>query len=300
MDLNIRIFAGINQIRMAPKGKLIAIGGNEDKGFGTDEKYVLDFVDDGILSHVVNHGGGVSARIEVIPTASSIPEEVGENYIRAFNKLGCESVGVLDIRSKKKANHAESIQRIRNADIVMFSGGDQRKLSKVYGETDFLKMLHHRYQNDNIVIAGTSAGAVGMSQTMVFGGSAAYALVKGAVKLMPGLGFTKDIIFDSHFIVRGRFGRLAEAVALHSHQIGVGLGEDTGVVITEGNKLQVIGSGMVIIFDASETTHNTAEILERGTPMSIGNLKVHILANGDEFYIDQRHPVMLAIDQPFV
>ena len=285
---------------MTPSGKLIAIGGNEDKGFGTDEKYALDFIQEGILSHVVNHGGGIDAKIEVIPTASSIPDEVGMNYISAFTKLGCTSVNVLNIKSKKKANNPDIVRRIQEADIVMFSGGDQRRLSKVFRGSEVLKTLHNRYQHDGLVIAGTSAGAVGMSETMIFGGSAAYAMLKGAVKLMPGLGFMNNVIFDSHFVIRGRFGRLAEAVALHSAQIGVGLGEDTGVIVVDGNRFQVIGSGMVIIFDASETTHNTAEILEPGTPMSIGNLKVHVLANGDEFHIDQRHPEMLAIDQPFV
>jgi len=285
---------------MTPKGKLIAIGGNEDKGFGTTESYALDFVEDGILSHVVALGGGPESNIEIIPTASSIPKEVGQNYIRAFAKLGCESVRVLNIRSKKKADHSDYLDRIKNADIVMFSGGDQRRLSKVFGGTKFLSILHERYMNEPIVIAGTSAGAVGMSETMVYGGSAAYAMLKGAVKLMTGMAFVNQVIFDSHFIVRGRFGRLAEAVALHPDKLGVGLGEDTGVIISEGNKFQVIGSGMVIVFDPSHMTHNTVNILEKGTPISIGNLTVHILANGDEFLIDEKNPVMLAIDKPFI
>ncbi len=285
---------------MRPKGKLIAIGGNEDKGFGTEESYTLDFIEDGILSHVVEQGGGLHARIEIIPTASSIPEDVAQNYIKAFTKLGCTNVGVLTVRSRKKANKSEILERIRQADILMFSGGDQRRLSKVFHDSEALQLMQHRYTHENLIIAGTSAGAVGMSGTMVFGGSAAYALLKGAVKLMPGLGFVEEVIFDSHFIVRGRFGRLAEAVALHPDKLGIGLGEDTGVVITEGNRFQVIGSGMVIVFDGSDLSHNNAAVLEQGTPMSIGNLRVHILANGDEFLIDNKKPVILALDKPFV
>ena len=285
---------------MVPKGKLIAIGGNEDKGFGTNESYSLDFVESGILRHVVNHGGGEKARIEVIPTASSIPDEVGQNYIKAFTKLGCESIGILNIRTKKKANDPANVERIKKADIVMFSGGDQRRLSKIFRNSEILKTLHDRYMNDNIVIAGTSAGAVGMSETMIFGGSAAYALLKGAVKLMPGMGFMDKVIFDSHFVVRGRFGRLSEAVALNPDQLGLGLGEDTGVVVTEGNKFQVIGSGMIIVFDGSKLVHNNAAILEAGTPMSISNMIMHVLANGDEFDIDKKTPKILAMEKEFV
>jgi cyanophycinase len=285
---------------MVPKGKLIAIGGNEDKGFGTDEKYTLDFVESGILRHVVNHGGGPGARIEVIPTASSIPAEVGANYQQAFTKLGCESVGVLDIRNKKKVNDPSAIERIKQADIVMFSGGDQRRLSKIYRGSEIINILHRRYMHEKIVIAGTSAGAVAMSATMIFGGSAAYALLKGAVKLMPGLGFIDNVIFDSHFVARGRFGRLSEAIAMHPDQLGFGLGEDTGVVVTDGNKIQVIGSGMVIIFDGCQLTHNNAAILEAGTPMSIGNMIIHVLANGDEFDLAEKTVKVLAMEKEFV
>ncbi len=285
---------------MIPSGKLIAIGGNEDKGFGMNEGYSLDFIESGILRHVVTHGGGLSARIEIIPTASSIPKEVAQNYVHAFEKLGCDSIGVLNIKSRKKADKKETIERIKEAHIIMFSGGDQRRLSKIFLNTQFLDILHQRYLHEDIVIAGTSAGAVGMSETMISGGSAAYALLKDAVKLSQGLGFIENVIFDSHFIVRGRFGRLAEAAALYPGQLGIGLGEDTGVIFSEGNKFQVIGSGMVIVFDPSVLTHNTADDLEPGTPMSIANLIVHVLANGDEFLLEERKPVMLAIDEPFV
>ncbi|MBX2846417.1 MAG: cyanophycinase, partial [Saprospiraceae bacterium] len=259
-----------------PKGTLISIGGNEDKGFGADEAYRLEFISDGILSHVVQQGGGTDARIVVIPTASSIPDEVSANYIHAFTKLGCKKVKVLKIKSRKSVDKEKYLERLRKADIVMFSGGDQRKLSRIFTDSQALDILHDRYLNDAIVIAGTSAGAVGMSETMIFGGSAAYSMKKGAVKLMNGLGFMPGIIFDSHFIVRGRFGRLAEAVAHHPHLLGVGLGEDTGIMIKNGNECQVLGSGMVIVFDGSKFSHNSVADLEEETPISIGNLIVHV------------------------
>jgi cyanophycinase len=283
-----------------PKGTLIAIGGNEDKGFGTDESYSLDFIEEGILSHVVSRAGGNDAVIKVITSASSIPEEVGIGYEKAFKKLSCTNVEMLHIKTKKQANHPETLQKLLSADAVLFSGGDQRVLSKIYRKSEFLTILKERYMSDNFVIAGTSAGAVAMSLNMVCGGSSAYSMLKGAVKMMPGLGLLEKVIFDSHFIKRGRFGRLTEAVSLHPGLLGVGLGEDTGIIITNGNCFQTIGSGMVILFDGTQFTHNTAKKLKPGTPISISNMVVHVLANGDKYYLDEKKVDILPMDAPFV
>lgn len=283
-----------------PKGTLIAIGGNEDKGFGTDESYSLDFIEEGILSHVVSRAGGVDAKILVISSASSIPEEVGVSYKKAFDRLACSNVEMMHIKSKKQANQTENIAKLKSADAVLFSGGDQRILSKVFRKTQFLDILKDRYQNEDFVIAGTSAGAVAMSKNMVCGGSSAYAMLKGAVKMMPGLGFLENVIFDSHFIKRGRFGRLTEAVSLHPKLLGVGLGEDTGIIVTNGNCFQTIGSGMVILFDGSKFSHNTAKELTPGTPISISNMIVHVLANSDKYYLKEKKVDVLPIDAPFM
>ena len=136
----------------------------------------------------------------------------------------------------------------------------------------------HRYFDRTLyimkefVIAGTSAGAMCMSEEMVAGGSSTEALYKGAVRMREGMGFISDLIIDSHFIRRGRFGRLAEAVAKFPKLLGVGLAEDTGLIIKNCNEFKVIGSGMVILFDGGKLTHNNQEILEEGTPMTISNL----------------------------
>ena len=103
------------------KGILIPIGGNEDKGTEDSELYTLEFIDDGILFHVVKEAGGIDAKIVVIPTASSIPIEVGENYLSAFAKLGCTNVHVLDIRSKEDSDKKSSIDLIKSANCIMFS-----------------------------------------------------------------------------------------------------------------------------------------------------------------------------------
>jgi cyanophycinase len=270
------------------KGVLIPIGGNEDKGLEESENYTLDFIQDSILSHVVREAGGVDAKIVIIPTASSIPVEVGENYLSGFGVLGCSNLEVLDIRNRKDAESSRSIQLLEEAHCVMFSGGDQSKIVKYIGATKAHHLLKEKYLTESFVIAGTSAGAMCMSQQMVAGGSVQDSLQKGAVKMRRGMGFIENLVIDTHFIKRGRFGRLAEALAIHPHRLGLGLAEDTGIIIREGNQCQVIGSGMVILFDPSKLGHNNIGTLPEGTPISMTNLVVHILAQDDEFTIDNR------------
>ncbi|KAA3645894.1 MAG: cyanophycinase [Bacteroidetes bacterium] len=281
------------------KGTLIPIGGNEDKGIEENDRHKLDFIGQGILHRVVKESGGIEANIVVIPSASSIPVEVGENYLYAFDTLGCKNVIVLDIRSKKDAETAHAIEQISKANCVMFSGGDQSKIVKRIGGTKIHEILKNRYQNEeNFVIAGTSAGAMAMASEMISGGSAKESFFKGAVFMNKGLGLIEHLTIDTHFIQRGRFGRLAEAVAKFPHIIGIGLAEDTGLVIKD-NLAEVIGSGMVIIFDGRKLKHNNEKILKQGTPMSLTHLRAHILANGDRFNIKKKKVKVLPLEEPF-
>jgi len=281
------------------KGTLIPIGGNEDKGANTSEMHTLDFVTDGILSHVVKESGGLDALIVVIPTASSIPNEVGENYVNAFEKLGCTNIKVLKLTKREQAGDPKFLEWIKKANCVMFSGGDQSKIVDKIGGTKMHEILRQRYLHEDFVIAGTSAGAMAMSTEMIAGGTGRDAFSKGSVEMRDGMGFFPEHIIDSHFILRGRFGRLAEAVATFPNLIGVGLAEDTAIVIKQCNRFKIIGSGMVIIFDGSELTHNAREFLDEGTPMSMSNLKVHVLSNSDIFYVDERRVEVLPIHAPF-
>jgi cyanophycinase len=283
------------------KGTLIPIGGNEDKGIEADEMYTLEFVDDGILYHVVREAGGVDANIVVIPTASSIPVEVGENYLTAFSTLGCKNVEVLYIRSKEDSETEHAINLIKNANCVMFSGGDQSKITDKIGGTTIHTILTERYKNDEgFVIAGTSAGAMAMANEMIAGGSASESFIKGAVNMYKGLGLIPELIVDTHFIRRGRFGRQSEAVAKFPNLTGIGLAEDTGMIIKNGNDCTVIGSGMVIVFDGSTLTHNNEKILKEGTPMTMANLTIHVLSNGDQYDIKNRKVKVLPIEAPFI
>lgn len=281
------------------KGILIPIGGNEDKGADDSQVNPMVFVRKGILSRVVQESGGPTAKIVVITTASQIPEEVGENYTRAFTKLGCQNIQILDIRDRAQAETPETIQHIREADCVMFSGGDQSRIVHILGNSTIHQILLDRYKNDPIVIAGTSAGAMAMSSEMISGGSSTEALYKDSVNMREGMGFLPELIIDSHFNRRGRFGRLAEAVAMHPHLLGVGLSEDTGMIIRNQNEAKVIGSGMIIIFDPGNLTHNNAKILPTGTPMTMANLTVHVLAKSDSFSIKTRQVTALPIESEF-
>lgn len=269
---------------MQAKGTLIPIGGNEDKGIEENEIYHLEFIEEGILSRVVKESGGKDSLILIIPTASSIPEEVGENYLEAFGKLGCKNLHVMNIRDRDQSETPGNIELMKKADCVMFSGGNQSNITEKIGGTTLHKIMMERYEKERFVIAGTSAGAMCMSEEMISGGSSQESFIKGAVKMKEGMAFIPELIIDSHFIRRGRFGRMAEAVARYPKLIGVGLAEDTGVIIKD-NTFEVIGSGMVILFNARKAKHNNHHLLEKGTPMSLTNLKTHILANGDRFNI---------------
>jgi cyanophycinase len=276
-----------------PLGKLIAIGGNEDKGTypnpRTKKKYYLNFFELGILKRVVLESGKEDPQIEVITTASMIPEEVARVYLSSFTMLNCNNVNIMDIRTREDALQPQYVERLRRADIVMFSGGNQSRLTEMFGETEFLTTLKQRYyETPNFIIAGTSAGAVAMSQTMVKGGSVPDALMKGAVKMGSGLGFLDNVVIDSHFVKRGRFGRLLEAVALHPKLIGIGLGEDTGVLITEGNQLEAIGSNLVIIMDGHKLEHNNAAAAKKGEAISIENMLLHVLVKGNLYDVTRR------------
>lgn len=283
------------------KGTLIPIGGNEDKGFEDDEIHRLDYIEEGILAHVVEEAGGINAKIVVIPTASSIPVEVGKNYTKAFSTLGCKNVDVLNISSKKEAESPDAIALIKNANCVMFSGGDQSKITNYIGDTTIHHILKERYKNDTgFVIAGTSAGAMAMTNEMIAGGSSTKAFKKGAVIMYNGLNLIPELIIDTHFIQRGRFGRISEAVAKFPNLIGIGLAEDTGMIIKRGEDCTVIGSGMAIIFDGNDLTHNNEKILKQGTPMTMTNLKIHVLANGDHFNIKTKTVKALPVGSPFI
>jgi len=275
-----------------PQGLLVAVGGAEDKGTdlekGILQRNRLNFFELGILKNIVSLIDGDEPRVEVITTASSIPDEVAQNYKDGFEKLGCLNVGHLRIRNREDVAQPENIARLEACNCIMFSGGNQLRLSSIFGGTQFLDILKHRYHSERFLIAGTSAGAMAMSNTMIYEGNAAIANLKGEVKITTGLGLLHNVIIDTHFDKRGRFNRLAQGVAAQPGAIGIGLGEDTGIVVSKGHELKAIGSGSVVIIDGRNIEYNNIADIELGKPISVENIIVHIMSHGDVYNLETR------------
>ncbi len=282
-------------IDMIPNGKLIVVGGAVDKGSFTeknDEKEIeknFNFFERGILRRIITESEhSIESRIEVITTASQIPEEVGHEYVKAFNYLGALNIGVLHIKSREEANSKEITDRLVKANIVVFTGGDQLRLTSILGGTVFHKTLILKYHNERVIIAGTSAGAAACSNNMIYQGSASEALLKGEVKITSGLGLINNVIIDTHFVHRGRIGRLFQAVVSNPIVLGIGLGEDTGLLITDGKRMEAIGSGLVILVDGRFINDTNLTEIELGEPISIEHLVVHVMAKGSLYDLDNQ------------
>lgn len=275
------------------KGTLIPIGGAEDKGTdleaGIIERNRLNFFELGILKSVVNEIGKENPKIVLLTTASSIPEEVSQNYFDAFAKLNCNRIEHISVRNREDADTEIALQHLQDCDAVMFSGGNQMRLTAIFGGTEFLKLLTIRYKEEKgFVIAGTSAGAMAMSSTMIYEGNAKTAHLKGEVKLTTGLGFINNVIIDSHFYNRGRFSRLAQAVATNPQAIGVGLGEDTGVIIRSDKVIEAIGAGAVMLIDGHNIKHSNIADISQGEPISVENITIHIMERGNKYNLSTR------------
>ncbi|WP_259068757.1 cyanophycinase [Mucilaginibacter sp. X4EP1] len=273
-----------------PKGKLIIIGGAVDMGSNLSQQEdivkpnYLKFFEQGILKRIITESERkADSVIEVITTASQIPELVGVEYNNAFHQLNVTRVGVLDIKTREDAGKKEYLDRIRKADVVMFSGGDQLRLSSIFGGTEFLNILKSRYQNENFVIAGTSAGAAAASTNMIYRGQSNKALIKGEVQITAGLGFIDSVIIDTHFVQRGRIGRLLYAVASNPGMLGIGLGEDAGLLITEGTMMEAIGSGLTILVNGRKMAETNIYDVEMGSPVSIKNMRVSVMSIFDKY-----------------
>ncbi len=257
------------------------------------QPHYIKFFERGILRRIINESAkGLGSQVEIVVTASQIPELVGQEYIRSFNQLSITNINILDIRSREDAQDPEVLERIRKADVVMFSGGDQLRLSSIFGGTEFLQILKNRYQKENFIIAGTSAGAAAASTNMIYRGSSNEALVKGEVQITAGLGFIDHMIIDTHFVQRGRIGRLFYAVASNPGMLGIGLGEDAGLLITEGNMMEAIGSGLTIVVDGRSIVETNIYDVELGAPVSIDGLKVHVMSIFDRYDISQQRLVI--------
>jgi cyanophycinase len=275
------------------RGKLIIIGGAVDKGSFTEtdldknKPQNLNFFEEGILKRLIKESNKQElSRVEVVTTASKIPKEIGAEYVKAFSYLGATNVDVLNIERREQAMDPEVLERLKAADVVMFTGGDQLRLTSILGGTPFDDVLIDKYRNEDFIYAGTSAGAAAASNNMIYQGSSSEALLKGEVKITSGLGLIDDVIIDTHFVQRGRIGRLFQAVVGNPKVLGIGLGEDTGLLITNGRQMEAIGSGLVILVDGREIKDTNLTQVELGQPISINHLVTHVLSKNDTFDLD--------------
>jgi len=275
------------------QGKLIIIGGAVDKGSFTEVSYDvnvannLNFFESGILRRIIKESKHKEdSRIEVITTASVIPREVGPQYVKAFEYLSAKNVGILHIERREQTNDPEILKRIQEADVVMFTGGDQLRLTSILGGTKFHDIILDKYKNEEFIYAGTSAGAAAASNNMIYQGSSQEALLKGEVKITSGLSLIQNVIIDTHFVQRGRIGRLFQAVVGNPRILGIGLGEDTGLLITDNSKMEAIGSGLVILVDGREIKDTNLTQIELGRPISINNMIVHVMSMYDTYDLD--------------
>jgi len=275
---------------MNPKGKLIIIGGAVDKGSFTEKKFNkkaknnLNFFERGILRRLISESRWKEKSvIEIVTTASKIPEIVGAEYKRAFEYLGAENVNILSITKREMANDPEVVQRLGACDVVYFTGGDQLRLTSILGATAFHKLLVKKYMEEDFLYVGTSAGAAAASNSMIYQGEANEALLKGEVKITQGLGLLNNVIIDTHFVQRGRIGRLFQSVVGNPSVLGIGLGEDTGLLITEGYLMEAVGTGLIIVVDGQDIRDTNITQIELGEPISIENLKVHVMSMHDSY-----------------
>ncbi|SFG27309.1 cyanophycinase [Palleronia marisminoris] len=261
--------------KVSARGPLVAIGGAEDKSEEAD-----------ILSRVLRWSGLNAPVVGVITTASAIPDEVFASYRETFAALGASEVLDIRVRDRADAANATFVDMIGRADVIFISGGDQMRLTNVFGGSAALNKIRTRHAQ-GAVVAGTSAGAACQSQTMVYGGSPDDSLRKGAVKMTAGFGFVNGVIIDTHFLQRGRFSRLMEVGATNPEYLGVGLGEDAAVLF-EGDVLRAIGPGHVILVDSSTITGSNVFDLEDGEAVAVHNVTMHALISGYGYNLRER------------
>ena len=258
--------------------RLVLIGGAEDKQEACT-----------ILNEFVRLAGGPQARIIVATVATVSQQKVGSEYTDVFRRLGCATVQTLDVTSRDEANAARAVDMIGEATGVFFTGGDQLRITRFLGGTKTDTTLHRRYE-EGMVLAGTSAGASMMSNTMIVEGLPETTPRVGAVKVGPGMEFIAGMLIDQHFGQRGRLGRLLSAIAQYPHELGVGIDENTAAVVS-GEEFTVIGEGAVTVIDAGGLTYTNFAELKENECLALCGVQLHILPAGYRFHLLNRTPM---------
>ncbi|MEG3935117.1 MULTISPECIES: cyanophycinase [unclassified Microcoleus] len=261
------------------QGKLLIIGGAEDKEG-----------DCKILREFLRCAGGTKARIVVMTAATSLPGEVGDNYIRVFERLGAEDVRVVDTQKPEDANNPDYLEAIEQATGIFFTGGDQARIISCLKDTKLDAAMHKRF-SEGIIIGGTSAGAAMMPDVMIIEGDSETNPRVDVVAMGPGMGFLPGVVIDQHFAQRGRLGRLVSALLLQPAVLGFGIDENTAILV-HGDELEVIGESAVTVIDSSEQLHDNLEGLLKDEALAICGAKLHILPHGYRFNLKTHQPVL--------
>jgi cyanophycinase len=257
------------------RGALVVIGGHEDK---EDEKL--------ILRELARRAG--RGKLVVATVASETPQEYWETYERVFRGLGVPHVWHLDVESREEAKSGRKLRILDDAKVVFFTGGDQLKITSRLGDSPIYTRLCEIYTEEGGTIAGTSAGASMMCETMLVRGDQAQSAHIGASLVMaPGLGFVKNVIIDQHFAQRGRIGRLLGAVAHNARVLGIGIDENTAAIF-ENHHFDVIGENAVYVVDGSSASYTNIAELGEDHALSVFDVRLNVLSHGDRFYLDQR------------
>ncbi|PYP80627.1 MAG: cyanophycinase [Gemmatimonadetes bacterium] len=260
------------------KGTLIIIGGHEDR---TDERKILRAVADRL---------GDDGKIVVCTVASAEPESLWEEYETAFRAIGAPHVFRLDIESREEATTPRAMRILEGATGVFFTGGDQLKITSQIGDTPVFSRVQEIFEGGG-VIAGTSAGASAMSETMLVAnnGEASYR-IKSALLMAPGLGLAQDMLIDQHFAERGRMARLIGAVSQNPRVLGIGIDEDTAIIVEHNRSFRVLGAGAVYVVDGSTVSYSNLGEEDSERTLSSYDIKVHMLSQGDRFDLHTRRP----------
>ncbi|MEI2580489.1 cyanophycinase [Scytonema sp. PRP1] len=261
------------------KRQLVIIGGAEDKEGDCQ-----------ILREFVRRAGGTKARIAIMTAATELPREVGENYIRVFERLGAEDVRILDTESREDASSSTALEAINKATGVFFTGGDQARITSVLKDTEIDKAIHKRC-SEGIVVGGTSAGAAVMPDVMIVEGDSETNPRMEIVDMGPGLGFLPGVVIDQHFSQRGRLGRLIAALAQQPAVLGFGIDENTAIVVTD-SQFEVIGEGSVTVVDDSEVIHSNVDEILKDEALAVCGARLHILPHGYKFDLKTRKPIL--------
>lgn len=262
------------------EGKLIAIGGAEDTKN-----------ESAILKEFLRLAKGPKAKITVMTVATDLVEEVGRDYINAFKRLGVDDVQIIDVSKREDAQSEASIKAVEGATGIFFTGGDQLHITALLGGSRLHQALFQKFQN-GVIVAGTSAGASMMGNSMIISGDRDETPRFGGVEIGPGMDFMIGAIIDTHFSQRGRMGRLLTAVAHFPQDLGIGIDENTALVITD-HHFDVIGEGAVTVVDAGAISHTNLPDIKDGEGLALYDVKIHVLSAGCRFNLNDRRPIVM-------